>query len=349
MAEQKILTVEQLLEKMKDNGDCTREFEVALTDYVGAQEDDASLKKLLASPETAQRYLGVYGMCIYYRRLMQYDDMEALLQKHKKDFSDYVSLGHLETLYHIDSGEYYTPDEMERHIRQAHKVAEDYLKVDNVSNKANVAGTQHAFADLLITFCERYEDQQESLLQKWGRTAKNALEKAIGRSPTYAKYHCTKGRLLALENDYANALDSVRKAIRMETPTGNASSYSLRIMQYQSHMVRIQARSEIHRLNVQQARMNEEVDKMRSSLMNNVEIIAFFSGVISFVIGSLSLAEGATPRGAAGLIVILLGALLVVFNCFSLLLHTETKNLPVRIAVFVVGVVCVAGGLLFVL
>lgn len=348
MSQKSSPSVQELLEKMKNNGDCTRQFEEALTEFVNVQENDAQLQQLLKHEDQERSYLGLYGMCIYLRRLLQYDDMERLLREYRARHEKNISLGHLETLYHIDSGEYYSLEEMENCLQQAYNVAESYRKTDNPQNPANVAGTQHAFADLLITFCERYEEHQELLLQKWGRKAKDALEKAMSLS-TYAKYFCTKGRLQALQNDYINAQDSIHKAIRLETPTGNASRYSLRIMQYQSHLVRIQARGEIHRLNLQQAQMTEEVEKIRGSLMNNVEIIAFFSGIISFVIGSLTLANGSTPGDAAGLIIILLGALLTVFNSFSLLLHPDKKTTTARIIIFAVGALCIAGGLILVL
>lgn len=341
-------TIEQLTALMDNNGDCTRRFEKELSLFVEDLIDPSALEALMATEELNTRYLGFYGLFIYCRRLMQYERLKALFDRHTVVFSDFISFGHLHTMYHIDSGEDFTATELKEHLTEAAGVVDKYRRLDLGGQEVNLAGVQHAFADLLITCCERDEKNCGALLEEWGRKAERALEDAISLSGGYAKYYCTKGRLQALRHEYDQAAASVRRAISLEPQGKDASRYSLRMMQYQSHLVRIQTRSEVHRLKQEQQRMTGEVERIRGALLSNVEIIAFFSGIISFVIGSLNLVEAFAPAQAAGLIVVLLGALLVVFNCFALLLHMEKRPGAARIVVFVVGLICIVGGLLLV-
>ncbi len=348
MEHKQTLTLEQLIALMDNNGDCTRRFEEELSHFVEEMGDPDALEVLMKAEDLNTRYLGFYGLFIYCRRLMQYEQLQMLFDRHTATFSGFISFGHLQNMYYIDSGEDFSAAELKEHLAKAAGVAEQYRRLDLGGQEVNLAGVQHAFADLLITSCERDEENCGELLDEWGRKAERALEEAIKLSHGYAKYYCTKGRLQALRHEYDQAVASVRKAISLEPPKKDANRYSLRIMQYQSHLVRIQTRSETYRLKEQQQRMTGEVERIRGALLGNVEIIAFFSGIISFVVASLNLVEAYAPAQAAGLIVVLLGALLVVFNCFAMLLHMEKRPGAARIIVFVVGLICILGGLLLV-
>lgn len=350
--------VTRLLSLMADKGDCTRCFEVELTDFVNAQSDESLFLNLWKHGEDAlHQYLGFYGLQVFYRHRMQYDALKDMFLECGETFSGFQSYKHLYTLYYIESSDFFSAGELDEHLTSAKTVVDEYRKIAREfvhenkpeEHQVNLAGAQHAFADLLATSCERFEENSADLLNKWGKQAEYELSQAIEKTNGYAKYYCTQGRLYALRGEYDKAVRSVRTAISRESSSGNPGHFSLRIMQYQSHLLRIQARSEIHRLNIQQKKMEDDVLKIRDSLINNVEIIAFFSGVISFIIGSLNLAEKYPAAQAAGLIIILLGALLMVFNCFSLILHLEKKSIPVRILISVICILCILGGLHLVL
>lgn len=350
--------ISYLLSMMADGGDCTRCFEVELTKFVTTQTDKSLFSELWSHGEdTLHQYLGFYGLQVFYRHRMQYDALKEMFLECGDTFSQFQSYKHLHTLYYIESSDYFTLGELDEHLASAKRVVDEYRKIARdflLKNKpkecqANLAGVQHAFADLLATSCERFEESCTSLLNKWGKQAEYELSQAIKNSDEYAKYFCTQGRLYSLRDEYDKAIHSIRTAISREASSNNPGGFSLRIMQYQSHLLRVQARSEIHQLNIQQAKMADDVHKIRDSLINNVEIIAFFSGVISFIIGSLNLTEAFPAPKAAGLIIVLLGALLLVFNCFSFILHLEKKNLLARILIFVISILCILGGLYLVL
>ena len=351
MGPNELSAVVSLVQQVINGNECTREFEVELTKLVNSLSDETDLLALLKSTDEKRKFVGVYGLFIYYRHLMEYDKLENLFDSSKELFDQYHSLGHLRTIFYIDSDAYYSSDEIMQHLCDASDVINHYRRIEKQSpdKQINLAGVEHAFADLFATYCERYESLQESIIAKWYKRALSAVDSAIHHSPEYAKYYCTRGRILALANHYDAALDEIQKAIRVESPSGNKENYSLRIMQYQSHKLNVQAKYQIYKLKSQQEKLNEDIGKMKSSLISNIEIIGFFSGIISFIIGSLTLANGETAKDAASLIIVLFGALLVVLDGFSFLLHSERKHFLKYIIILVIGVAIIIGGLHLVL
>lgn len=347
--ERKIIS--SLIKKVLNNDDSTREFEVELTKFVNGLSDDSVLISLFNSQDDSEKFLGIYGLIIYYIHMMEYDKLESLIDSSERFFSNHKSLGHLKTIYYINSDAYYTFEELLKHLEEAYDVVNAYRELDKFypDKDINVAGCAHAFADLFVTYCERYESLQEELVEKWYKRALMAVDVAIQLSPEYAKYYCTRGRIISQKHLYEEALSYIQKAIRIESPDTNKANYSLRIMQYQSHKLNVQARFQIYKLNTQQKVINEDVLKMKETLMSNVETIGFFAGIISFVIGSLTLANGQTAKDAAALILVLLGALLVVFDSFSFLLHIGKRNILKHIFVLLGGILVILGGLFIVL
>ena len=339
--------ISSLIEKVLNNDDCTREFEVELTKFVNGLSDDSALISLFDSQDDNEKFLGIYGLLIYYIHMMEYDKLEFLIESSERFFSNHKCLGHLRMIYHINSNVYYTFEELQKNLEDAYDVVNSYKEIDRSrpDKNINVEGCAHAFADLFVTYCEKYEEFQKDLVEKWYKRASMAVDIAIQLSPKYAKYYCTRGRILSQKNLYEEALADIQKAISIESPDLNKENYSLRIMQYQSHKLNVQAKYQIYKLNTQQKVINDDIAKLKGTLMSNVETIGFFAGIISFVIGSLTLANEQTARDAAALILVLLGALLVVFDSFSFLLHIEKKNALKHIFVLVGGILVILGGL----
>ncbi len=94
---------------------------------------------------------------------------------------------------------------------------------------------------------------------------------------------------------------------------------SLRLGQAQSDAARRSARE----LDEKLARVEEQVDSQRTSML---EFLGFFAGIMSFIIVSVQIGDGATVPQRAGLIVVMLGALLVAFGAFSAFIERPGRD-----------------------
>ena len=209
----------------------------------------------------------------------------------------------------------------------------------------NNAGVHHAFAIAVADIFEATELQRESRPESsWLEKGEQAAMDALDLDPTYPKFHCTKGRILALRGNYEQALKEI--AIAIDTENSKQADYALRIGNYRAYEQRIR---EKQRSEKQMALMQQQIDSAkvlsetmeqslqdmeekqkaledenRASLTKNMEFLGLFSGIVSFTIGGISISGAVAERsivGAAGLIVVLMGALLVVFAGFGIILH----------------------------
>jgi len=130
----------------------------------------------------------------------------------------------------------------------------------------------------------------------------------------------------------------------MDLEDSTMDDYSIRISQYQYYRLQNQANMQIKNLQNELAEEQERVEELRSSMTSSVEIIGIFAGVVSFVLGSLSLADGQTAVHASLLIATLMGALIVVFAVFAMLLRASDKSYNRKM-----GYICIALGLTMVI
>lgn len=179
------------------------------------------------------------------------------------------------------------------------------------------------------------------------------IEVVLDSDRNYAKYYCTKGRLLTAKKGYVDAIHSITKAISIED--SSRSDYTLRVNQYQIHLQQaknLQAldRTE-HALNDKIQHFEDVIEQQtKESLIKNMEYLGLFAGIISFTIGSINIASSVAEQSllaAAGLIIVLLGALLCVFAGFGFILHGVNRKSPRNLIVFVMGVLIILGGVFF--
>ena len=159
------------------------------------------------------------------------------------------------------------------------------------------------------------------------------VNRALSEDAGYAKFYSTKGRLFCLKELYDEADHYVNLAIEKED--SSRKDYAIRIGNYQAVLMRIQQQKNIQELRRElehhqsaQKEMFEQIkdkaDEINGSLMRNLEYLGIFAGIISFTIGSLSLANGASKYsliGAGALILILFGALVGTYGLFDIIIH----------------------------
>ena len=144
-----------------------------------------------------------------------------------------------------------------------------------------------------------------------------------------------------------------RKAIAIED--SSRSDYTLRVNQYQIHLQQVK---NVQVLDRTEKQLNEKIQKFediieqqaKDSLIKNMEYLGLFAGIISFTIGSIGIAgsvAGQSIAAAAGLIIVLLGALLCVFAGFGVILHGFNCKAFRNLVVFIMGAIIILGGVHF--
>jgi hypothetical protein len=342
--------IEAVLDHIPD--EATREFELILTTLASGHERTrlvADLRRVLAeSDDPVVRYAAFYGLHISLRRSKDYSLLEDLINEYQPVFGDHVTFRHLVVLFNIERGLGKQKNEI---VAMAYDDSEQF---------AHNAGFVHLFADSVATLCEESDDDvAANLAAEWLPRATAAADQAIALDRRYAKYYCTKGRLLALAGEHDNGLALVKTAIDMED--SSRSDYAIRIGNYQYYRLLIQARRNEEIIgarmedNAAQLLAEQEAVKkdlasavrhMDESTLKNLEFLGFFAGLISFTIGSIQIAAHQDVNASARLIVVLMGALLVSFAGFSSILDRATRHTTMRaVIVGVVGAAVLVVGL----
>jgi tetratricopeptide (TPR) repeat protein len=323
-----------------------REYELRITRVVtehGGPQLIGCLLDMLAEqvPDAAGdeakrgRYAAFLAAATYYRRTKSYTQFADLVQRYGAGFEDRPLYPHVLALLYKGRG---SPEDM----RTALAYAEDALE-----RLPGHEGVLHSFAETVVTLQESgIEVATETI-----RRARDAVSRAIRMSPTYAKYHCTSGRLLAIEGDYAGALTSLQRAIDLEEP--NTVDYAIRLGDYQATLMQVQMRRftavlngrvelATEQLDADRRDMREALDRLkRESLM----MLGFFTAILSVTIGSVQLLAGQTFQDAAMLIMVLTGAMLVVYSGFSALFSEGRQGWGRIAAVASAGFVLIAAAL----
>lgn len=256
-----------------------------------------------------------------------------LLRSYKDRFREHPLLNHLYVMCLLDIDP----------VGNAKKILDKGYK--NMQEIPHNAGVYHVLAIAVADIFEATEFQPELQPDSiWLQRGEDAAREALELDDGYAKFHCTMGRLLPLKGEFSTALAEISQAIDLEN--SNHRDYALRISGYRMYYQRIQdkQRSESMQAKVQvqideAKRLTEQIrasiqetekkqqqleEETRNSLTKNMEFLGLFAGIVSFTIGGISIASAMAERsfvGAAGLLVVLMGALLCVFAGFGVILH----------------------------
>ncbi len=232
-----------------------REYELSLTKFAArsfGESAEAMLLEVIQGDYSEKvRYHAFYCLNIIYRHSKDYPKLKELLEANRAEFDWHVTFDHLEALYNIESDAMYDYSEI---LKKTHKDAE-YLD-DN-------AGFVHLFADVFATIYEKGGlHDKEQYVNEWYDRAMDAVNRAIELDVVYAKYYCTKARILCIKKDYSQALFNIDKAIGLENSA--RADYALRIGMYQYHKIMIYTEMRLHDL--------EEKLKQNSGLQEPVSL-----------------------------------------------------------------------------
>lgn len=334
----------------------TRRFEVELVKMATNPPHEAFIdeirnhvdNELNAAEITNEDFIAYCILVNYQRRMKNYEEEEKYIQTYKHMFMpSHPFFIHMELLAMMDNLDAYTVEEI---LELADK---------NCKQLTRNIGAKHAYCETIAMLYENRTDRTDIDEAVAGNLAAHLdkaiyiIDKVISESNDYAKYYCTKGRLLAVNKRYKEAILNITKAIAIED--SSRSDYTLRVNQYQIHL---QQAKNLQALDKTEQQLNEKIQKFeaiieqqsKDSLIKNMEYLGLFAGIISFTIGSIGIASSVAAQSlaaAAGLIIVLLGALLCVFAGFGVILHGLNRKAFRNLAVFIMGAVIVLGGVHF--
>ncbi len=213
----------------------TREFEVAVTGFAHNHSSDADQQLLLQLVEKEKdsiSYAAFYCLTVICRNQKNYTQLSQLLEKYRSRFAQHISFKHLNILYLMESDALYDYDT---------------LLEDAYANRCFMdrnAGYVHAFAFAFAVICEKQGGATAlNTVEKWYEKALDAVNLAIELDPKYAKYYCTKARILAVGGQFAEALGLIQSAISLEK--SSRADYALRIAEFQYYSLYIQIRQSV--------------------------------------------------------------------------------------------------------
>ncbi len=315
------------------------------------------IKKDAPTPE--ERKLAFAAFCVaenHARRNENLTILKTLEISYGSYFKDEPFLLHLEVCTEIKKLEAYKKEEWEN--RSFSEILEKAKR--NMQQLTGNIGASHAYAELILLAFENdptllnylSEQKKEKLLQ----SALNTMVVVHDRDD-YAKFYCTHGRLFAVAGKYDEALEYLNIAVDKEDSSN--PNYPIRVGRYLTFIqqVRSQQQAEINKLAADEQLKNvvqKMEDQTKDSTTKSMEFLGLFSGIVSFTIGSISISgeiEKFSAGQVAGLIVVLMGALMGVFAGFGIILHgtdmrkrNNYKGLR-NLLVLLMGIGIIAGGL----
>jgi len=320
----------------------------------------AALTQLMASEDDATAFAAFAALCESERRKKNFTRQQELIAENEKRFGDHPLFLHIKLLQYVDTFDY-NNHEMILSLAQ-----------ESTTRLPQNAGAHHALADLVAISFEQAEYLGAAPPSStWLEAGLQAAHLAICLDPEYAKFYCTKGRLFAARGDLDGAIDLITKAVDLED--SEKTDYAIRINGYLNYQQKFQSKKQnimmesrinqymeqkmdeyAQSIGSQQEELRRQtgsvMDELQGSMAKNLEFIGLFAGIISFTIGSISISSslaGESFLGAAGLIVVLMGALLCVFAGFGIVLHGfETSKWKRNLVVFLIGLAAAAAGLI---
>lgn len=175
------------------------------------------------------RYSAFFCLNIVHRYNKDFDLLGALFRDYGPQFSLHIMYNHIKAIYEIESGAIYDYDTMLN------------ITYNDATWFNTHSGCLHLFADVVASIYEKGDLNDVDLFRNtWYDRAITAVDKAIELEPTYAKFFCTKARILYINNNFAAAEANINHAIACED--SSRSDYFIRLSTYQYYKAMINAR-----------------------------------------------------------------------------------------------------------
>lgn len=252
------------------------------------------------------------ALCTYLRRLKDSSKYQALIEKYGDRFVSFKLYPHFCSMMYK---ELRTDDGYHSAILYASQA------IDKLPEQE---GILHNFAETVIEATEEKVELDPSYLAK----AEQVLKKAMSLSPKYPKFHCTKGRLLAIKKDYKTAAESILKAIDLEDSSKH--DYVLRINDYQNYLAKIRNEQLQTKMEESIQKLTASKETLEKSLENakteNLQMLGFFVAIITFTLGSFNIVKQDKIMDSVFLLFILTGCLIISYVAFTVLFSNNQNS-----------------------
>ena len=212
-----------------------RNYELSLTSYAIDNNNKETIDVLYNIIDDNNyddniSYAAFYCIHIILRRHKDYEHLKKLHENYST-FKSHITYNHLWFLYLTESDSLYDYDEVLKSLYN------DYVNIkDN-------AGFSHLFANAYVAICDKCDDiERQPYIEQWYDLALQAVDESISLDSAYAKYYCTKGRIVALKHNYVEATKLIHHAIALED--SSRKDYSLRISDYRYYALQTQLQRE---------------------------------------------------------------------------------------------------------
>jgi tetratricopeptide (TPR) repeat protein len=334
----------------------TREFEKGVYELLRTQFDEKNRSWLdvcqalnaviahRADPRVGEdhAYAALYALFTRARRENRLDLCESLLKGNEELAGTHASYHHMWAMLHSSRR---TGDDLDNALDRA-RSALDVVK-DHI-------GFGHSFAEIVALRAEAEQTKKEDPEFK---RALDLAKKAVRAEGTYAKFHATVGRLMAVRGSLAEAEGYVRQALCREF--GNWDSNERRV-EYKGILTQIQ-------LERQRKAISEEIESVKrhadETKTKHVEILGVFAGILALVLAGMAGLFQSAPEdiskasvdafGKGILLMMLGGTILIAFGGLGVSVHEKrtgpTLAILLGVALFAVAAIAawiISGGTL---
>lgn len=318
--------------------DKTSDFSTQITDFVvesissnkGVELENIINEQLKGlNQDSDKRFAYFYILVVYYRRMKSNSKLGELITSFEKDYSK-------RPLFLFSKSSFELNKNTKQSCEMALMLAEECIEI--IKNKGNDYDSEYlGFYNHYSTIIVRYLEKKYEIDRSKIELAKDYIWKCIKNKKDNPTYYVTLARLELNDYQYDSATTHVQYAIDIENDIGRISEYNdlLVKIEYQQTIQDLEEKSnQISQLVIQNQKLIEE------NKINILEYLGFFSGVMAFLITSANIAVS-NPDLAYKLILMMLGALLIGFSSFTMLIQKDNYKIWRIVTTVCIGILLI--------
>ncbi|MEV6373587.1 hypothetical protein [Micromonospora musae] len=269
------------------------------------------------------RFVALYTLLLRLRREERHAEYAATVLRYEDDFGSEPYFHTFRAIAARTRGDMASLRSAVEHSRRA------------VAAIPDVAAVVHQLAAFWVEYLERLDKPERPHdLDEVERQVDRAISLSQGR---IAHYFETKGRVLALREEFEAARAAVAQAIELEPRTSR--DYLRRLTQYQTTRVRIDLMQERSRWAQAHERFRTELTEFKA---HQLQLLGLLAAVVAFIATAGNIASQSGGIDGIRLMLVASGAVAAVFGTFSLVNNSGIRRV---IAAVMLGGALIAVGI----